>query len=140
VTWRRYEALYARARAAEAAGAASGRPTSVRDALMGFFLSLKGESVLASINSFEQMRRTAAEAGGGSAASGADAAGGGVDVGSHDGALSGALNALMRLNIFEAVLSNLSFAKWPGAPCAAPTHRRLGRMSPLRPLSHACDG
>ena len=70
-------------------------PRSLRHALMGAFLALKGESVLASINTFEQLRRTSA-----------------TDTGEVS-RLSSVLNSIMRLNLVEAVLSNLSFAFWP---------------------------
>ena len=94
-----YEALYARAvERQKASTAGRSRPHSARDALMGFFLALKGESVLASINAFEELRRLNARGG----ATGAAMA-----------ALSDVLNDIMRLNICEAVLSNLSFAYWP---------------------------
>jgi len=94
-----YEALYARAvERQKASTAGRSRPHSARDALMGFFLALKGESVLASINAFEELRRLSARGG----ATGAAMA-----------ALSDVLNDIMRLNICEAVLSNLSFAYWP---------------------------
>jgi hypothetical protein len=125
-----YEDLYAERRAA-AAAAPRRPPRSARDALMGFFLALKGESVLASINAFEMMRRLSARRGAGG---GVDSAGAGDHAGTGGGAdaragveaaddaaqhraevrgLSDVLNAIMSLNIFEAVLSNLSFAFWP---------------------------
>merc|ERR1711971_1427757 len=75
------------------------RPRSVRDAFMGFWLNLKGESVLASINTFEMMQRVVDE----------DAQNAQEQV----CMLSRRLKAIMNLNIFEAVLSNLSFAFWP---------------------------
>lgn len=88
-----YESLYLEGSTGERS-----RPFSVRDALMGFFLALKGESVLASINAFEELRRL-------------DRAGEATGVALRS--LSDVLNAIMRLNICEAVLSNLSFAFWP---------------------------
>jgi len=72
----------------------------VREALLDFFLAVKGESVLASINCFERMRRLAASP---------DSAAKRQAVRS----LSGLLNAIMALNIVEAVVANLSFARWP---------------------------
>ena len=137
-----YETLYAERGAAAAAAAAAGvgarrrLPRSARDALMGFFLALKGESVLASINGFEMMRRASSRA-----TNAAEA--GSAQHGDEVSALSDVLNAIMSLNIFEvstvarrthantrasasarrpsphhplpnqAVLSNLSFAFWP---------------------------
>ena len=76
---------------------------SLRDALMGFFLAVKGESVLASINAFEMLRRVSGEQEQPSS----------DEVEEEVDALSRVLNSIMRLNIFEAVLSNLSFAFWP---------------------------
>ena len=76
---------------------------SLRDALMGFFLAVKGESVLASINAFEMLRRVSGEQEQPSSG----------DAEEEVDALSRVLNSIMRLNIFEAVLSNLSFAFWP---------------------------
>ena len=110
-----YETLYTERRAAAAAAAGRGGararlPRSARDALMGFFLALKGESVLASINAFEMLRRAGrppADAEAGSAQRAEEVRGEEVS------ALSEVLNAIMSLNIFEAVLSNLSFAFWP---------------------------
>jgi len=92
----RYEAAARRSRARPPR-----LPSSPRYALMGFFLALKGESVLASINAFEMLRRLSPgdEAAGPSSAAVA--------------ALSRTLNDIMSLNIFEAIISNLSFAFWP---------------------------
>lgn len=135
-----------------------GRPSSIRDALMGFFLTLKGESVLASINAFEQLRRLGqsaceeavplrpartdvptgrpppaetrdssdeAAAGSGAEAPGASS---GTSVQAEVARLSTLLNAIMGLNIFEAVLSNLSFAFWPD-------NARAGMALLLTPLA-----
>ena len=95
-----YETLYAERGAAAAAAAAAGGgarrrlPRSARDALMGFFLALKGESVLASINGFEMMRRASSRA-----TNAAEA--GSAQHGDEVSALSDVLNAIMSLNIFE---------------------------------------
>ena len=95
---------------------------SPRDALMGFFLAVKGESVLASINAFEMLRRLDTPAADGVGANGAPVAEGTPVPGSSStmdfsamsvASLSSVLRAIMSLNIFEAVLSNLSFAFWP---------------------------
>ena len=99
-----YEALYARAVERQKASTAgrsrprSGSRSGLTSIPIGFFLALKGESVLASINAFEELRRLSARDG----ATGAALA-----------VLSDVLNDIMRLNICEAVLSNLSFAYWP---------------------------
>lgn len=85
---------------------------SMREALMANFLAVKGESVLASINAFATMRRLEDElggAGGGGPPSAARAAEAAAEV----DALSAVLGAIMGANIFEAVVSNLSFAFWP---------------------------
>ena len=87
-----YETLLTDAEARGGGGERS-RPRSARDSLMGFFLALKGESVLASINTFRELQLSSSAA--------------------AVGRLSDVLNDIMRLNIFEAVLSNLSFAFWP---------------------------
>ena len=91
-----YETRYAEAVELRDAAPRRTPPRSLRDALMRFFLAVKGESVLASINSFESMRRAAA-----------------VDDDAEVSRLSGVLNSIMRLNLLEAILSNLSFAYWP---------------------------
>mmetsp|Transcript_33700 Transcript_33700/g.88606 ORF Transcript_33700/g.88606 Transcript_33700/m.88606 type:complete len:492 (+) Transcript_33700:24-1499(+) len=96
-----YEALLESSSSANAREATS-KPRSPRDALLGFFLALKGESVLAAINTFEMIRRVADR--------GDD---GGAEKQTHLRQLSRVLNALMSVNIFEAVISNLSFAFWP---------------------------
>jgi len=99
------------------------RPQSTRYALMGFWLGLKGESVLASMNAFEMMRRL----GGGPAAAQGAASGS-----SHQNevkALSDTLNAIMKFNILEAVISNLSFAFWPD-------NARAGMALLLSPLGN----
>ena len=94
-----YEAALVAARQREQIAPEARGGRTPRDALMGFFLALKGESVLASINAFEMMRRLGV---------GDDA-----DAAPAVSALSRVLNDIMSLNIFEAVLSNLSFAFWP---------------------------
>ena len=92
-----YENRYAEAVELRAASPESyAAPRSVRDVLMRFFLAVKGESVLASINSFESMRRAAA-----------------VNDATEVSRLSGVANGIMDLNLLEAILSNLSFAYWP---------------------------
>ena len=99
-------------------------PASPRYALMGFFLTLKGESVLASINAFEMLQRLSSgkdsslpdllsETSGPESASGASGASGASADPSALAALSDILNDIMSLNIVEAVISNLSFAFWP---------------------------
>ena len=107
-----YEAQLAAARKLEgghgAARAVEGT-SGLRDKLMGFWLDLKGESVLASINAFEALRRIGDEARGGAAGGGVGgvAAGGAVGDGAANGAdtevrlLSDVLNAIMALNLFE---------------------------------------
>jgi hypothetical protein len=65
--------------------------SSLRERFVGAWLNLKGESVLASINAFEELRRRPDKA----------------------SELSDLLNALMAANIFEAIVANLSFAFWP---------------------------
>lgn len=89
----RYETRLEASRAAHAERTRGLPARSPRDALMGFFLALKGESVVASLNAFEMMRRAEAPR----------------DV----SALSRVLGAIMAVNIVEAVVSNLSFAFWP---------------------------
>lgn len=93
-----YEARYATA-SARSRAATHRAPVTLRQQLLGFFLAVKGESVLASINAFEELRRL-----GGDGRTASPAA---------IRELSDTLNAIMSLNIFEAVLSNLSFAYWP---------------------------
>jgi len=145
-------------------------PRSVRETLMGGFLDLKGESVLASINAFEMLRRCGAadddsthsmapapptqgaagdstpyrcggsrcvdeqpgsrrtdvrddeggtrrvdgDQGRGCAMGGLqDRRGSPVRLPRDARSLSRVLNEIMGVNIFEAVLSNLSFAYWP---------------------------
>ena len=80
------------------ARAGGARPSSARDAAMGFFLDVKGESVLASINAFETMRRLGTP---------------GESTRAEARKLSDVINAAMAVNIFEAVISNLTFARWP---------------------------
>ena len=114
-TW--YEAKLRAARAAAPVPASAGT-RSPRDALMGFFLAIKGESVLASINAFEMLRRVSEERRGPeeetpAADTVADTAADADDRAFEVAALSRVLNAIMGLNIFEAVISNLSFAYWP---------------------------
>lgn len=75
---------------------------SPRDALMGGFLEVKGESVLASIICFEALDALGRSSGSAGALLDADEA-----------EISQLLNAIMGINILEAVLSNLSFAFWP---------------------------
>jgi len=89
----KYEARLEASRAAHAERTRGLPARPARDALMGFFLALKGESVVASLNAFEMMRRAEAPR----------------DV----RALSRVMNAIMAVNIVEAVVSNLSFAFWP---------------------------
>lgn len=93
------------------ASAASPR-RSLRETLMGGFLDVKGESVLASINAFELLRRSST-----GAAPFAQHASNELEV-EHGlprdvPSLSQLLNDIMSVNIFEAVISNLSFAFWP---------------------------
>lgn len=112
-----YEAKLVAARAAAASGGAAAPAAlvrSVRDTLMGGFLDLKGESVLASINAFEMLHRC----GTADPHAGPPAAAEGVSPCAHRlprdaPSLSRLLNAIMGVNILEAVLSNLSFAFWP---------------------------
>ena len=112
-----YETLYAeRGAAAAAAAAAAGGgaprlPRSARDALMGFFLALKGESVLASINGFEMMRRASSRA---------------SSTEEEVSALSDVLNAIMSLNIFE--VSTVSRRKHAGILPHAPRPLRGGPL------------
>lgn len=107
-------------------GAAPAREAAgegARDRFMGRWLELKGESVLASVNAFELLRRSGQRrAASGEGGEGAGGAGGTADAGGANGsehatgttaALSDVLEAIMRLNIFEAVVANLSFARWP---------------------------
>ena len=121
-----YETLYAErgAAAAAAAAAAAGGgaprlPRSARDALMGFFLALKGESVLASINGFEMMRRASSRA-----TNAAEA--GSAQHGEEVSALSDVLNAIMSLNIFE--VSTVSRRKHAGILPHAPRPLRGGPL------------
>ena len=119
-----YETLYAERGAAAAAAAAGGGarrrlPRSARDALMGFFLALKGESVLASINGFEMMRRASSRA-----TNAAEA--GSAQHGEEVSALSDVLNAIMSLNIFE--VSTVSRRKHAGILPHAPRPLRGGPL------------
>ena len=120
-----YETLYAERGAAAAAAAAAGGgagprlPRSARDALMGFFLALKGESVLASINGFEMMRRASSRA-----TNAAEA--GSAQHGEEVSALSDVLNAIMSLNIFE--VSTVSRRKHAGILPHAPRPLRGGPL------------
>lgn len=102
-----YEALLGSASDAEAAAAeaatTAGTPSlrrSPREMLLGFFLAIKGESVLAALNAFEMMRRDADKPRS-------------PENGETSDRLSRVMHTLMSVNIFEAVVSNLSFAFWP---------------------------
>lgn len=115
-----YEALFADAKSRSEDAF---QPRSTRYALMGFWLGLKGESVLASINAFEMLRRLSSDP---------TAAQGTASSSSHQDevkAISDILNAIMRFNILEAVVSNLSFAFWPD-------NARAGMALLLSPLGN----
>lgn len=104
-----YETLYAERGAAAPSGRARPRlPRSARDALMGFFLALKGESVLASINGFEMMRRLSSRAA--TETGGVSGQAGSARHEEEVGALSDVLNAIMSLNIFEVHACSCSCA------------------------------
>ena len=115
-----YERRLADAEARGGGGGAAAAASSVRERFVGAWLGLKGESVLASINAFEELRRR------GGAADARELA-----------ALGDVLNAFMAANIFEAVVANLSFAFWPDNARAG-----LALLLDLvrRPAAYAADG
>ena len=138
-----YEALHAQSgeggdrssdRGSEGGSAPSRAPAdgrSLRERLLAFFLTIKGESVLASINCFETMRRISSEPDSPSKRRDVDVrmpppslcastcAAAMREVSSNNSdllisqALSDLLNSIMALNLIEAIVSNLTFARWP---------------------------
>jgi len=93
---RHFESMYSAAVERQSVRGSGGSAPSLRQKLVGFWLAVKGESVLAAINTFEMMRRL-----------------GKSPRDDQVAELSDVLNDIISLNILEAVLANLSFAFWP---------------------------
>lgn len=140
-----HEALLRAQRGRLAEGGGEEGPRAPRERLFDFFLALKGESVVASLNLLAALQGQSAR---GPAEGAAPSEGLRALRRLSTPALSDMLNDCMASNIFEAVLANLSFARWPDnaraglalllarpGPCA----RHMPNLGRARHLPHgAC--